>query len=210
LKLENGKYGTLIDCIAVGGHRNYGHGFKAWRQDSFPHFAILGPRIWNDTDLVRSFDFTFAGADHALFYTDHIQQQFKTRKRGGAFAVDIIDYDRVEIFQVKCNGVNVKFWMSVSRGGNWIDPNTHSTPTVTLEFERGVTIDASLKLAWNILAFFALSLGRRTRLRNVKLRQLSEQEISRQIEKGVIMKNLTYGGSTVIGSPTVNFRTGAK
>lgn len=177
LKLENGKYAALFDCIPAGG---IVYGFSesvTSRQDTIPNLTILGPRLWRPSDRVRQLRYTFVGAKNALFYFDHVKSEFKKNEESSYVDIDIVHWDKADVLVVETQCADVKLRMAIERAMGAPDPRITSTPTVIIEFRVAAEIKDALLFAQNVLEFFELSIGTKTRMRNVVISAMSEAEV---------------------------------
>jgi hypothetical protein len=170
-RIETGEYATLLDCIDGGLARKGGTSdFCCYQQNVIPNMVVIGSRAWTSTDLIRSASFAFVGAETALHYGEH--RRFDVSSDRDTYE---IDYNRLNILSVQGGGVHVRLWVSVTFGFS-IDVETHSTPIVILNLDDGVPIHSFMPIVHQILIFFEISLGVRSRAREIKITPLTEQE----------------------------------
>jgi hypothetical protein len=105
----------------------------------------------------------------------HSQGNFEASSgdRGHPLHTHVIDHGRLEILSAQGGGVRVTLHMSVSfRIG--VDPEMRSTPVVNVELEREDAILSLIYIAHEILVFFEVSLGVRSRLYDVYINAMTE------------------------------------
>jgi hypothetical protein len=187
LQLENSEYATLLNCVEGGGSEGtYGRSDFLCRQYHIvPNMIVIGERAWGPNDLVRLIRFKFVGAKTTLEYAEHSRRRFEASSKDTGNALDshTIDYSRLDILNAQGGGIHVRLWMSVvdSLG---IDRETQTEPVIIVDLEKRAQIPASLSIAREILVFFEMSLGVRSRMREMYVRSGTEQEQIASKERG--------------------------
>jgi hypothetical protein len=179
LQLTNGQYATLLDCVDAGSGDSGDSrtNFIVFQQHVIPNTVLLGTRAWGPSELVRSIQFKFVGANSALHYSEHSAGHFEasSERTGQALDTHVVEYSKLDILTAKGGPISVKHWMSVvMRLG--IDRDARSTPVVIAGLDEGVEIKSSLSIVYEILAFFEMSLGVRSRAYEIYVSPLTETE----------------------------------
>jgi hypothetical protein len=186
--LENGQYATLLECVEGGKSYSSGREFNAYRESIIPNMVLLGPVAWGRENKVRSIRFTFAGAEAALYYGGHTESKFELRDGEGrplAAPMDVLvtNYGRLEILKVKTvDGVTLTLRMDIVSTRDILDPRFTSTPTVIIGFDDCLSLREAYRVARDVLTFFEISLGHRSRMKSITVRTVSEDEFIKAIE----------------------------
>lgn len=187
LKLHNAQYATLLECQLSGSGETSGSRSSIRNSEIVPNFVLLGWRPWDESDKVRSFSFTFVGARNAIHYGDFRQSEFKKLRPsdsddGPWVDVDIIDYSKTKIIEFKTEGgIEISISMNISGTFGFASREFKCIPYVNVQAPHGLSVRQSMKLAADILNFFEMSLGHKTRLLDTRVFAATRQEISDKI-----------------------------
>lgn len=183
LMLEDAQYATLINCASTShGSNRYGENL-VYASTISPSVTLIGPHAWNENYKVHSFSFTFYGARNALHYGEFSKNSFNREAGNGAekgswIDTHIIDHGKLNIMTIEA-APDLSIFVSVAISRTWgiYNRTENHTPKVRVETEAGISIDYALRLAADIVNFFEMSMGHKSRLLDFEASSATSEQI---------------------------------
>lgn len=169
VELESGDIATLLDCVPM----SWGHAVLHTR----PNQVLIGRRPWSEDDRVKLLTFSFWNARQALHYNDHMMFA-ETQDGEHPFnqLVPRIDFSKLRILEAKTDFAVVRVGLDASLHFDRFRSGPDFRPLVSIEFSHPQDVTDAHRFASNILTFFELSSGCKSRLLNMMVSTFSAAE----------------------------------
>ncbi len=172
LKLENNNYATLMNSIVVRQTMSFP---KIPSSTTIvPNKVIIGSDVWTGDHKVKSIYFTLWGLTEALSYSEYKETEFATGDDRSV--MQMFDANKAEVCQFELSECSIQIIYSLATNSSNLGTEIVVNPMVFIEYKEEVDLDEALKKAYDLLTFFEFSTGRRTRLKDVRLRSGKSDE----------------------------------